>query len=374
MFLMVAEVWHFSRVAQYFPDQPFWQLLAHHQSHVEWIGCSLHDLIQPSFSFLVGVALPFSIASRLQRGQTFSMMNWHAILRAFILIVLGIFLRSLGHSQTNFTFEDTLTQIGLGYWFLFLLGFARMSVIVLVLILLLSGYWLAFAYYPLPPEGFDYTQVGVPNDWPHLLSGFLAHWNKNTNLAAAFDQWFLNLFPRETPFVYNGGGYVTLSFIPTLGTMILGLIAGRILKMDSSYLKKIGWLIFVGALCIVSGILLQQYLLCPIVKRIWTPAWALYSGGWCLGILAFSYAIIDAMNLKAWTFPLVVIGMNSIAIYCMAWLMEDFVIESFKIHLGQNIFLLAGEPYETLLSGSAVIVTFWLILHWMYKNKIFIRI
>ena len=67
MFLMMAEVLSLSRVARAMPENPFWRFLAHHQSHVAWIGCSLHDLIQPSFSFLVGVALPFSLASRTAR-------------------------------------------------------------------------------------------------------------------------------------------------------------------------------------------------------------------------------------------------------------------------------------------------------------------
>ena len=70
MFLMMAEVLSFASVAKARPDSALWQFLAHHQTHVEWIGCSLHDLIQPSFSFLVGVALPFSLASRAARGQS----------------------------------------------------------------------------------------------------------------------------------------------------------------------------------------------------------------------------------------------------------------------------------------------------------------
>ena len=69
-------------------------------------------------------------------------------------------------------------------------------------------------------------------DWPHNYQGFAAHWNKNTNLAWAFDTWFLNLFPPDGWFTCNGGGYATLSFIPTLGTMILGLIAGRVMRSD----------------------------------------------------------------------------------------------------------------------------------------------
>src|SRR5262245_15696862 len=123
MFLMMAEVWSFHRVAQALPDNPFWRFLAHHQSHVPWIGCSLHDLIQPSFSFLVGVALPFSIANRLARGQSHANMVLHALWRSVVLILLGVFLRSTHSTQTtNWTFEDTLSQIGLGYFVLFLLG------------------------------------------------------------------------------------------------------------------------------------------------------------------------------------------------------------------------------------------------------------
>src|SRR5690242_12522623 len=106
MFLMMAEVLNLAKVAQARPESGFWKFLAHHQSHVEWVGCSLHDLIQPSFSFLVGVALPFSLASRLARGQSRSAMFAHAVWRALALVLLGIFLRSVGRFQTNYTFED----------------------------------------------------------------------------------------------------------------------------------------------------------------------------------------------------------------------------------------------------------------------------
>src|SRR5512135_380454 len=101
MFLMMAEVLRLCRVSAALPDSGFWKFLCHHQSHVDWIGCSLHDLIQPSFSFMVGVALPFSLASRAARGQPRGRMVWHALWRAFALILLGVFLRSVGHPQTR---------------------------------------------------------------------------------------------------------------------------------------------------------------------------------------------------------------------------------------------------------------------------------
>jgi predicted acyltransferase len=79
MLLMMAEALDLSRVAQAVPGSALWKFLAHHQSHAEWIGCSLHDLIQPSFSFLVGVALPFSLASRAARGQSRTFMTLHEV-------------------------------------------------------------------------------------------------------------------------------------------------------------------------------------------------------------------------------------------------------------------------------------------------------
>src|SRR5262249_26174705 len=94
MFLMMAEVLSLAEVAQAKPESAFWRFLAYHQSHVEWIGCSLHDMIQPSFSFLVGVAMPFSLASRAARGQSRGQMAVHAFWRSIALILLGVFLRS----------------------------------------------------------------------------------------------------------------------------------------------------------------------------------------------------------------------------------------------------------------------------------------
>jgi heparan-alpha-glucosaminide N-acetyltransferase len=125
MVLMLAEHMRLPEVAPAFPQSALWRLIAFNTQHVEWQGCSLHDLIQPAFSFLVGAALPFSIASRKMKGQNFGPMLGHAARRALLLIFLGIFLRSLWSTQTYFTFEDTLTQIGLGYVFLFLLAFTR---------------------------------------------------------------------------------------------------------------------------------------------------------------------------------------------------------------------------------------------------------
>jgi len=123
MLLMMGEVLQFEEVARSFPNSILWRILSFNQTHVQWVGMSLHDMIQPSFTFLVGVALPYSLRSRQRKGETFQRMVGHTIWRSFLLVVLGIFLRSIHGDMTNFTFEDTLTQIGLGYPILFFLGF-----------------------------------------------------------------------------------------------------------------------------------------------------------------------------------------------------------------------------------------------------------
>jgi heparan-alpha-glucosaminide N-acetyltransferase len=373
MLLMMAEVLNLAAVARAFPGNWLWAALGYSQTHVAWAGCSLHDTIQPGFSFLVGVALPYSIASRLAKGGTFGRMFGHAVWRSLVLIFLGIFLRSMHSPQTNFTFEDTLTQIGMGYPFLFLLAFRSLRWQWIAFGGILFGYWLAWALYPVAGPGFDYQAVGVPADWQHHYSGFMAHWNKNNNLGAAFDQWFLNLLPRAKPFVANGGGYLTLSFIPTLGTMILGLVAGRWLRADAPRVP-IKRLLIAGAIGIAAGLLLHFLGICPIVKRIWTPSWTLFSGGLCFLFLAGFSCIVDVKGHKKWAFPLIVIGMNSMAAYLIAHLFDRFILDSLRIHLGVHAFQFFGAGVEPLMRGLAVLLCYWLILFWMYRRKLFLRV
>ena len=374
MFLMLAEVMHLWTLHQAFPDSTFWAIVAFNTTHVPWQGCSLHDLIQPAFSFLAGASLPFSIASRKGRGETFGQMLGHAVWRSVLLMLLGIFLRSMESRQTYWTFEDTLTQIGMGYTFLFLLAFTSLRTQVITFVVILIAFWTAFVLYPLPGPDFNYPAVGVPADWPHLYTGFLAHFNKNSNLSWAFDVWFLNLFPRESPFLFNEGGWSTLSFIPTLATMMLGMWSGQWLKSSKSQEEKFRGLAMSGVALTLAGLILQWVHLNPIIKRIWTSSYTLYSGGLILLILAGLYFITEIKGWRRWAFPLLVIGSNSIAIYVMSWTIEHFISSALLRHFGTAPFLILGPAFEPVLRGIGVLIVFWLILYWMYRRKIFLRI
>ncbi len=441
MLLMMGEIMQFEKVSRAYPSSTFWHLLAYNQTHVEWAGLGLHDMIQPSFTFLVGVALPYSIASRNRRGESFPRQLLHTLWRSLLLVALGIFLRSLESPMTNFTFEDTLTQIGLGYPFAFLLASLpgttsipgspagppnrtsippRLRIVSIATIMILVTYWLAWALYPAPGPAFNYQAVGVPPDWHHNFTGFASHWNKNSNLGQAFDLWFLNLFPRPGRFLFNPGGYLTLSFIPTLATMLLGLIAGewfRNSSLDSTHNSSrnspgnslhnstipepsaalgearstpapssiplsipstpavpIRQFLIAAATLTAAGLILHFTGINPIVKRIWTPAWTLFSGGLCFLFLAAFSWLIEVKNHRRWAFPLIVVGANSIAAYLLVHLCEDSIVNNLHIHLGHRPFLILGPGLEPFLFGLTVMAIYWLILYWLYRRKIFLRI
>ena len=354
---------------------------------------------------------------RESEGQSALRRTLHAFWRALILVLLGVFLRSIGKGQTYWTFEDTLTQIGLGYGFLYILANRSTLVQWTALVVILVGYWAYFAWYPLPAADFKLADVGNPAAVTQF-EGFAGHWSKNTNAAWAFDTWFLNLFPREKPFKFNEGGYSTLSFIPTLATMILGLLAGGVLArsrrasplVQGSALERTAgdalprgssnisdtrtaepsgqsvpgqslgtrspvlWLTMAGIFSLAAGWALGAAGICPVVKRIWTPSWVLFSGGWCFLFLGAFYLVMDVWGYRKWAFPLVVVGMNSIAAYLMAHLFVGFIDKALPRHLGPSIFKAAGPAYEPFLLGLGVLIVEWLILYWMYRRKIFLRI
>ena len=379
MFLMLAEILEWGKllaVKDRFSEnvQKVLEWIDFHTSHVAWGGCSLHDMIQPAFSFLVGTSLAFSFSKRSREGQSWEWMFFHALVRSLILVFLGIFLRSLGKPSTNFTFDDTLTQIGLGYGLLFFFADRKPLTIALGAVGVLVFYWLVFALYPLPSSSFNYAAVGVPESWQHHAKGFAGHWNKNSNAAWAFDVWWMNLFPREKRFEFSEGGYCTLSFIPTLGTMLLGLLAGSWMRDIEQSGRRSAVFLTTAAVCFAGGLAMDHFGICPIVKRIWTPSWVLFSGAICfLWLLVLSW-ICDDARWTRWSFFFRVIGANSIVAYVMSWTIEGWLKQAIERHFGFAIRAWVAEPYRAFFLGCLVLLVFWLILQWLYSRKIFVRI
>lgn len=352
-------------VAMCLPDS-IWASIAPQLRHVPWIGCAAWDLIQPGFMFIVGVAMPFSFARRAAEGHPFGRQFRHALVRAAVLVLLGVML--YGQQERNYVFSNVLAQIGLGYAFVFLLIGRGWRVQLAAAAAVLGGYWLAFAFYPVPPPEFDYAKVGAKD--AGVFAGFWAHWNKGANFAADFDRWFLNLLPQAKRFEFSSGGYQTLNFVPAMSNMILGLMAGEMLRRETASGRRLRWLALAGAVCLALGGV-ASVTICPMVKRIWTPSFALWSAGWTLWLLAAFYAVIDVAGWRRWSFPLVVVGMNSIAIYLMAQLWPPWIKAFLKAHIGPEFF---RGPYEPMLERAGVVLVLWMICWWLYRQRVFLKI
>jgi predicted acyltransferase len=395
-------------------DSSFWRTIQYQFEHVEWTGCAYWDLIQPSFMFMVGAAMAYSYLKRRQIGASYASMLGHAVLRSLILIGLGIFLISNGQPTTSRSFMNVLTQIGLGYTFLFLLWGRSVFTQAVVAVLVLVGTWFLYESYAGAgvnlETGAPYT-AGISKEWAQKhLTGLRPAWHKNANVGHAIDLWLLNQLPRPNlwpepraavhtiglmgalqgqgvmlaapalilggpqPYRYEAGGYQTINFLPSLATMLFGLMCGELLRSSRSARRKLQILFYAGIGGLLIGLLLDLTGICPSIKRIWTPSWALFSTGWCCLILASLYGLIDVLGYRRWTFPLVVVGVNSIAIYCMSMTLKGWAAGTWRTHFGADVFKAWGDLNEPMLQATMVGLAFWLACLWMYRQKIFVRI
>ena len=200
---------------------------------------------------------------------------------------------------------------------------------------------------------------------------------------------------RETRFVVNEGGYQTLNFVPSMATMIIGLMAGGLLiNRRRSPGDKVRLLFLSGFGCFVVAMAIDttiwpvrieglSWTLCPTVKRIWTPTWTVFSAGWTLWLLAAFYWIIDLKGYRRWAFPFVVVGMNSIAVYMLAQLIKPWISRTLETHLsaiylysadGLWFDLIENNIYGPIYEVLFQLFVIWLIALWMYRRKIFVRI
>lgn len=354
------------------PDSRLWSSVIHQFEHGEWVGWGFWDLIMPAFMFMVGMALPFSLSRRLQEGHSRVKLFGHILVRSIILILLGVFLGNHRSEKNAWTLVNTLSQIGLCYPLVFLLrgrGFkaqaiaASASIIVTWVIFVLHG-------------GSAELGPGITPEWAaKYQAGIGQAWWKCSNVAHYFDVWFLNLFPRSVPFVVQDGGYQTLNFLPSLATMFAGLMCGEWVRLDGiSEVKKLRVLLIAGFCVVLAGLIFGHSGFCPIIKRIWTPSFALICTGCCTVMLAFFYGIVEVCGFRRWAFPLVVAGSNSLALYLMGQLLKSWVGDLWVRYLGKDVFRIAGLLWEPTVKATAIGLTFWLVCYWMWRNRFFVRI
>jgi predicted acyltransferase len=162
--------------------------------------------------------------------------------------------------------------------------------------------------------------------------------------------------------------------------MLLGLFAGQAL-CDSRHTGStrsrwavVGRLTLAGLAALVAGWALDRLGVCPVVKKIWTPSWVLFSGGWCFLFMASFYAVADVLGWRRLFFPLVVIGMNSIAMYVLVHTTGDFWSSALATHGVDRVFQALGDGLAPMWRGAVILLILWSILFWMWRRRLFIKI
>jgi predicted acyltransferase len=345
MFLLIAEFTHlFSFLHDPSLEGSVIYTIAEQFHHHPWNGLRFWDLIQPYFMFIVGVAMPYSLASRLKRGQSKSQITRHAFQRAFLLLFLGWALYCIGPGRIEFRFQNVLAQLALTYILAFLVMKKPAWVQILFSFLLIGltevlyrGFWV---------EGFNHAFI--PNEnfgtWLDLQYG-----------GANLD-----------------GHWVSFNAVPTTAHTIWGVLAGQLLMSQRKAGQKLKILLLAGVIGVVVGYGLNP--ITPIIKRISTSSFVIVSGGWTFLTLAFSYWLIDIKKRQKWSMFLRVVGMNPLFIYLFAHVGGAVFIEAILHPFTFALFGWMGTLTASILTSAIVLFFLWYITQWLHKRKIYIRI
>jgi len=315
--------------------------------HSTWNGFTFYDLIFPLFLFLAGISVPIALERRLARGMSRGALSRQIIARTATLFFLGLLVNGL--LDLNFPamrWPGVLQRIALCYCAVsFAVLFLSRRAQLLLLGAVLVGYRLILLLVPVPGVG---AGVLTPEG----------------NLAGFLDRL---LIPGKFccyPFGDNEGMLTTL---PAVATTLLGVMASYWLRSSREVRTKSGGLAAAGVGCLLVALAWNPFF--PINKILWTSSYVLFAGGWSLLLLALFYWIIDVRGWRRWAFPFVVIGMNPITIYVVQELLDFAIVAAIVTHG----FIHQLGPYEASFVALSVLLTKWLFLYFLYRQRIFLK-
>jgi len=317
-------------------DKPVLGQIVRQFLHTDWHGVTFYDLVFPSFLFIVGAALPFSYAKRKSLGMSDGQITWSVIRRTVILFLLGSLRTSSLHNHPALVeLSSALQPIAIAYLVSFF--FLRKSMVYRAVVsgIIVAVYWMVLEFVPAP---------GIP-------AGTL---EKNHNLVWYVDMLVLG---RAHP---DGWGTLLL-FFPQMVNTLCGTIAGDLVRGESSPAYKVRVMGLVSLACLVSGRVADRFM--PIIMKLWTPAYVLFTVGCSFLFLLLFYWLIDVRDYRRWAFPLVVFGMNAIALYMGNSLFGGRLAEIVDVFLRDAVAALgpAGPPFRFFV----LLVVKWLIFFWL---------
>lgn len=333
------------------PDSAVLTFLKEQTTHAAWHGFTLFDLIFPLFLFISGVAAPYSLGKKIEKGVPRKKLLYSVIKRSLLLVLLGMIYNNglVWKPLEEYRFASVLGRIGIGYMFaciIYLYASRRFQIIWSVGILVF--YWLLLKFTSAP--GFPRGDMSMEG-----------------NFASYFDRLFLPGKLYEG--IHEPEGL--LSSIPAISTGLFGILTGDYLKNNAQHTKARKALILFIAGVVLIVIAQIWNLDFPINKNLWTSSFTCQAAGLSLVFLSLFYYIIDVLGYQKWAFFFKVIGMNSIFIYMSGYLIA-------WDHATRTLFTwfvsLFSEGNQQVLWAACVIIVKWLALYYMYKKKIFLRV
>jgi predicted acyltransferase len=338
------------------------QLLSGQMEHATWAGFHFEDLIFPLFMFISGVTIPIAVLSKLEKGSSKKEVILKIARRMLLLISLGIiFNGTLRNGFTNARYASVLGQIGISYFIASLIVIYAKSLKNQLFWLcgLLIGYSVVQLLIPVPGIGSGIlTPTGCMNSYIDriLLPGRLA-------------------YGADGEMVSGNGVFDALGIlciISATGVTLMGYFAGIILlQKDSAPQKKLRVLVAIGIGLIVLALCISPFY--PIIKKCWTTTYNMISGGISFLLVALFYFVIDVLGYKKWTLFFRVIGANSIFIYLIV-VGNLLNISSTTTSLFGWIINPMGDNTGQLVLVIGNITLAWLLLYFMYRKSIFIKV
>ena len=340
--------------------------------HSRWNGWTFTDWIFPFFLFIVGVAMTFSFARRLEEGADERSLLIHALRRGALIFALGLFVNGFpfwfdpNFSLSTWRIPGVLQRIGICYIAATLIllrtsvrGQAAWAVS------LLGAYWLLVKTVPVPGYGAGVLEAKGSLPWYIDSTLFGGH------------TWIYAPAPGFDP---EG----LLSTIPAVATTLLGVLTGSWLRSARSKEEKTAWMFTAGMVLLLLGTVADMWI--PINKNMWTSSYVLFMGGWSLACLATMYWLIDVRGFSGWATPFVVFGMNAIAIYVLS---ETAATALWEIHWRQpggqsatlheflytTLFAPLARPIDaSLLFAIAFVAAMYLSAWALWRKKWFLKV
>jgi len=333
-----------------------WKVFEAHTLHSEWHGFTFYDLIFPLFIFLSGVAMGLA-------PKRIDHLPWNerkvfyrkAIKRLFLLCALGVMYNhgwgtGIPLALDEIRYASVLGRIAIAWFFCAMLVWhTSIRTQVFTAAGLLLGYWVLMSFIPVPGGiAGDLSAAGSWNAWfdKHLLPG-ISYQNRAVDPEGV------------------------LSSLPAVVNAMIGVFAGQLIAKASKLgeWKVAGILFAIGVLSVCLGWLWDLQF--PVNKELWTSSFVLVTVGWSAILLAIFYALVDILNGQKLAYPFVIIGANSIIIYLASSLVNW---EYISLSVFGGFIAAVSAVWQPLLAVVALLLVQLLVLHWMYKRKIFVSV